>query len=172
MNLTLPGTLPGLLRRGSPVVMTVGTITHAGVLLSSGPYGATVAHSNGHNWRKKPIKPWPLERVALDLTDKTGRAHAAWWLAERLGLEALRTGVVAIRLQDVTEYSPDGRAVAFRTGVVWALGDERYDIGTPEVLAALADLDPHDPRLLEDGSRWVDAEALRLVALHVAGGGQ
>jgi hypothetical protein len=33
----------------------------------------------------------------------------------------------------------------------------------------LATLDPNDPRLLPDGSRWVDAEALRLVCLHVAG---
>jgi hypothetical protein len=34
---------------------------------------------------------------------------------------------------------------------------------------ALDDLDPEDPRLLPDGSRWVDAEALRRVVCHVAG---
>jgi hypothetical protein len=39
----------------------------------------------------------------------------------------------------------------------------------PQVLPALADLDPNDVRLLPDGSRWVDAEALRRVVLHVAG---
>jgi hypothetical protein len=33
----------------------------------------------------------------------------------------------------------------------------------------LADLDPNDDRLLPDGSRRVDAEALRRVVLHVAG---
>ena len=33
----------------------------------------------------------------------------------------------------------------------------------------LADLDPNDDRRLPDGSRWVDAEALRRVVLHVAG---
>lgn len=35
-----------------------------------------------------------------------------------------------------------------------------------EIKEACAHLDPDDPRLLEDGSRWVDAEALRLVCLH------
>lgn len=33
----------------------------------------------------------------------------------------------------------------------------------------LADLDPHDPTPLPDGSRRVDALALRSVCLHVAG---
>ncbi len=35
-------------------------------------------------------------------------------------------------------------------------------------VATLSNLDPSDPRLLPDGSRRVDAEALRLVCLHVA----
>jgi hypothetical protein len=37
------------------------------------------------------------------------------------------------------------------------------------VVPSLADLDPNDPRTLPDGSRWIDAEALRRVCLHVAG---
>jgi hypothetical protein len=32
---------------------------------------------------------------------------------------------------------------------------------------ALGEIEPTDDRRLADGSRWVDAEALRLVALHV-----
>ena len=36
-----------------------------------------------------------------------------------------------------------------------------------ELDPALAHLDPTDPRTLPDGSRWVDAEALRLVCLHL-----
>jgi len=163
----------------SPVVHSDGRRgVVVGLIATGGPDGTDLAPDVAWvAWRDDVLSGLPAEQVpvsdlALDLTDKTGRAHAAWWLAERLGLEALRTGVVAIRLQDVADYSTDGQALALETKVVWALGDERYDIGTPEVLAALADLDPHDPRLLEDGSRWVDAEALRLVCLHVAGGGQ
>jgi hypothetical protein len=36
------------------------------------------------------------------------------------------------------------------------------------IVPTLADLDPADPRLLPDGSRLVDALALRRVVLHVA----
>ena len=46
--------------------------------------------------------------------------------------------------------------------------DEPFD----GVVPALANLDPNDPRLLPDGSRWVDAEALRLVCLHAVGLGR
>ena len=54
----------------------------------------------------------------------------------------------------------DHRRVKFSTGT-----DSRFNFCVP----TLADLDPNDPRLLPDGSRWVDAEALRRVVLAVVG---
>jgi hypothetical protein len=48
-------------------------------------------------------------------------------------------------------------------GVFDASGQTWHDVPT------IADLDPTDHRRLPDGSRWVDAEALRRVVIHVAG---
>ncbi len=69
-DLTLPGTIPGLLRRGSPVIVVnaaigvVDEVTEVGVFATDG--GALHAYY--------------LDQVALDLTDPTGRIHAAWWV--------------------------------------------------------------------------------------------
>jgi len=67
--LTLPGTIPGLLRRGSPVI-------HA--LLWSG-----VVHEVAESSAVVCTTCYAMRDLALDLTDATGRAHAAWWLAEQ-----------------------------------------------------------------------------------------
>lgn len=77
---TLPGDIPGLLRRGSPVqalrhpdarstVITV-TAQHARVGF---PWVINDEHADAL---------W-LDRLVLDLTDPTGRAHAAWWVQEQ-----------------------------------------------------------------------------------------
>jgi len=50
------------------------------------------------------------------------------------------------------------------TGTWWTGSD-----GSPLPRALLADLNPNDDTRLPDGSRRVDAEALRRVVLHVAG---
>lgn len=88
MSLTLPGTLPGLFRRCSPIVITettgAGTCEiragQRGVVLltTSGDVGPVVALADG---RTLPI---PGEHLALDLTDATGRSHAAWWARPRI----------------------------------------------------------------------------------------
>ena len=80
-DLTLPGTIPGLLRRGSPVLSPGIT---GEVVLSREPRGfigeepvagALVAHpALGVQWLA-------LDDLALDLSDPTGRAHAAWWIS-------------------------------------------------------------------------------------------
>jgi len=77
--------------------------------------------------------------VALDLSDATGRAHAAWWYRARIGQQKFATVLEIPLLED------------------WKRDD-----------TMLSDLDLDDPRALPDGSRWVDAEALRRVCLHVA----
>ena len=90
-DLTLPGTIPGLIRRGSPVVFVRGS--------------AYAAYSGGRGMLIHPSEPargsmpysfgWPVAMcdtthdrvcyaegtdIALDLTDATGRIHALWWL--------------------------------------------------------------------------------------------
>ena len=80
---TLPASIPGLLRRGSPVVAT--KRTHAGV--PAGHAGIAVVRLRRAVWSVAwhPYSgPSPAQQsvIGLDLTDATGRAHAAWWLAE------------------------------------------------------------------------------------------
>lgn len=79
---TLPGSIPGLLRRGSPVLVPVSRrvraigrlalvlghgIDHDGVLVTADGPAVWEAPSDVH----------------LDLSDPTGRAHAAWWAIPR-----------------------------------------------------------------------------------------
>lgn len=154
-TLTLPGTIPGLLRRGSPVWHPrLGAKT---------PCVVVACHTNdrtarvGYPW---PIDgedgdTWALDALDLDLTEATGRAHAAWWLDTACDRAGTWCGALGWRFRQYSE-------VEWRFGP-WSSLPDGY------TCRALADLDPSDPRLLPDGSRWVDAEALRLVVLHVAG---
>lgn len=76
-TLTLPGDIPGLLRRGSPVLDRG----------SRGIYLRPDRSSNGQAHRVAldygALGSIPLPLLALDLTDATGRAHAAWWAIEQ-----------------------------------------------------------------------------------------
>jgi hypothetical protein len=102
----------------------------------------------------------PLHRLLLDLTDATGRAHAAWWLADRYGRDHDEIPVAGPLHRGSGEwvmYAPTS-----------ARADDWLRFG-PKSVPSLADLDPADHRLLPDGSRWEEAEALRRVVLHVAG---
>lgn len=73
-DLTLPGELPGLLRYPSPLAGN-----YQAVLSVDGDEALVVYedHRGDHGSRWEP-----LCALALDLTDPTGRVHAAWW-AER-----------------------------------------------------------------------------------------
>lgn len=143
-DLTLPGTIPGLLRRGSPVRMEwvirngsrFDARGHVYALPETGRALWFCAHPDiGCDNRA-------FDFLRLDLTDATGRAHAAWWLDATLRK-------VPPHLQSWTIPMYEGLSSAY-----------------PELLVHL---DPAGPRALPDGTRWVDAEALRLVCLHVAG---
>jgi hypothetical protein len=98
----------------------------------------------------------------LDLEDATGRAHAAWWLAAKVTKHPI---ILSARLgYRHSEYG----------GFGWWLDWESPTMTGEAMLnepieQALSGLNLHDPRILPDGSRWVDAEALRLVCLHVGG---
>ncbi len=99
---TLPGDIPGLLLRGSPVVIDFwrahchnleatgdpdldgrpedfrcsGCITS----VDDGVFFAAWLSSEGEDGGADDIhQDW----MTLDLTDRTGRAHAAWWVRER-----------------------------------------------------------------------------------------
>jgi len=155
-DLTLPGDIPGLLRRGSTVLAfryagETPAICLGATYTPDGNIGDWVhivvnGHADAH----------PARSVALDLTDATGRAHAAQWLGSQRGLSG---GMAA----DLRRSIGSGIVLS-----VWAPGWSSA-VWTPADVPALAGLDPNDTRMLPDGSRWVDAEALRLVCLHVAG---
>jgi hypothetical protein len=76
--LTLPGTIPGLLRRCSPVVahvsMAAGDVFFAAgaraVVFDVDPDAGLLSIEGG--W-------FAPAQWSLDLSDPTGRAHAAWW---------------------------------------------------------------------------------------------
>ena len=148
--LTLPGTYPGLLRECSPVVDR----GQPGVYYSPyRPEGSKGRHFIflTHMHRAGSV---PLYALSLRLTSATGRAHANWWL--RGG----KTGG-----PDCSVYLGVGEVVYF---------DGYAECRSPEwggsllgIVPALGGLDPNDPRLLPDGSRYIDALALKLVCEHV-----
>lgn len=82
-TLTLPGIIPNLLRRGSPVTLrprVYGEVTlmHGGQgVVHDAARGVAVVDTFGGSPR---VVRYGREDVALDLADPTGRAHAAWWL--------------------------------------------------------------------------------------------
>jgi hypothetical protein len=105
MTPALPGLIPGLLRRCSPVVTTeeldsgisqldVLPAGCRGVILWLDSECAEVALCDARG------EPWGLMRVelsalSLDLADPAGRAHAAWWVMPR-------TRGCTMRLSDIS----------------------------------------------------------------------
>ena len=76
------GSVPGLLRRGSPVVVIDGPahfLGRRGTVHALDEWGqASIAFDGCVS-----VVIVMLSRLALDLTDRTGRIHAAWWLGAR-----------------------------------------------------------------------------------------
>lgn len=78
-ELTLPGDIPGLLRRCSPVRVKSQYSGWAGSFpcIVMGIHGTVLVKSD------LGAEVWtPPGNVVLDITDATGRAHAAWWAWE------------------------------------------------------------------------------------------
>lgn len=78
----VPGFLPGLLRRGSPVINYDGT--ERGVVVSL--EGGSCIYVAIRTADERPAKRvewfgYTARSWQIDLTDPTGCAHAAWWLA-------------------------------------------------------------------------------------------
>jgi hypothetical protein len=99
MTPTLPGTIPGLLRRCSPVFAPVSATVRAtgrraiveGEHLDAG----LVLLADG--------TLEPAEMLSLDLSDPTGRAHAARWLFERPGAGSVHRWPT-VTIGDLTYY--------------------------------------------------------------------
>jgi len=108
---------------------------------------------------------WPKENLGVRFNDATGRAHAAiWWLASQI-----------FRVQPIERWAWQHQYGEREWGIThgyypnqtdmqWWAPYENFGGG---VVAALAELEPDDPQLLEDGSRRVDALAQKAVCLHV-----
>lgn len=159
-DLTLPGTIPGLLRRGSPV-------------LDRGVPGVYLRSVQGDDFAKigllhGEVGMLPLSLVELDLTDATGRAHAAWWLDQKCDRHGTWAGAALwhVRRGDLSDDE-------VTWGPYWTSRPPDLKCLAAYCCRSLADLDPGDCRELADGSYWTDAEALRRVVLHLAkdGGG-
>lgn len=156
--LRFPADVPGLLRRGSPVWM-------AWLPAGAEPVAICSPHRDSNGEHRVCVSDGSasplLSLLSLDLTDATGRAHLAWWLAVRM-YEADGPYITACVLP--------GRAVGpLRFGLSTISADEGARWRSHDAFNVTDHLDPHDPRLLPDGSRLVDALALSLVARHVAG---
>lgn len=147
-SLTLPGEIPGLLRRGSPVqVRDVGRF----YLVSWDDRTALVVGTT------QEVYVESIHGVGLDLSATTGRFHAALWLANRHfgGFKA-----------DAAMFVPSNGGWTLLANNAHASFKAR--IGRRKA-AFLRDLDWQDQRAFPDGSRWVDAEALRRLVLAAAG---
>ena len=166
--LVLPGKIDALLRRCSPgVYETVDAASDVGAMVSqrcvvgliqSGGLGGCASVSFEQEGVPLQEDEVLLSDIALDLTYATGRVHAAWWLADALPDEAHAGVHAAMELwlrRNCTE--------AERLQMWEELGEWSGEYGS----GILDYLDPSDPTPLPDGSRWVDAEALRRVVLHV-----
>ena len=161
-KITLPGSIPGLLRQGSPVILEdIDCI----VLEAIGREGVIVAERRG-------TFSTSAHMICVNLENPTGRAHAIWWLAGKTKIKFTSFNQISfcvtlpttsrwgLRVDDSREDDEDDL-------VVWSAENSRDYYHTK--IDALTGLNCNDEALLADGSRWVDAEALRRICLHVAG---
>jgi len=172
-KITLPGSIPGLLRRCSPVINTGvlrAKFMEEGIIVSrvERRKGIEVAFDNDESLMSRQ------EQFALDLEDPTGRQHAIWWLAENAISKAGKLAFVSLtHIRFATGWYNRWNLMAddFRNEIdgtemisFWKYDGSLYNIA----IESLKDLDSGNETKLGDGSLWVDAEALRRICLHVA----
>ena len=159
-DLTLPP-IPGLARRTTPMIDDYG---RRGVVSALTANDWTIALDDIDEQPKRAIGPLPIVGWSVDLANATGRAHAARWLAAKLAPDDgpyLDASVMPGRTIGPTLFGLATTSVY--EGQRWR---RLRDVSPFEVCDGL---DPFLDRRLPDDSRWVDAEALRRVVLHVAG---
>ena len=74
---SLPGEIPGLLRRASPVVIAD---AFRGVVVEDPSGCSSTLVTVERDEDTMGLRLEMLHALALDLSDPTGRAHAAWWV--------------------------------------------------------------------------------------------
>lgn len=171
-HLALTATVPGLLQRGSPVIILFSSAAIHGVCLNSGLIavrdgGVADLYDVGYS-EEDHVRP---EQVYLDLSCITGRIHAGLWLTstrddfpwdKRL---LARSGECKLR-QVHRAGHPAGVAWAdYCCGTGWIDGGQ--GLSKKRVVPALAGLDPDDSTILPDGTRRVDALGLLEVCNYV-----
>lgn len=157
-DLTLPAFIPGLIRNGTPLMVWGGHTRWPALAMG---FSETVGagsrewlHVANHGFPNR-IDLVKTASASVDLTDATGRDHAAKCLG-RAGGDGDPLAAWMIRPLSGHRWSLGVATSTYLAGRIWALD-------------CPIDLDPNDDTRLPDGSRRVDAEALRLVMLHVFG---
>lgn len=89
LDLTLPGTLPDLLRVTSPIVLQTGSGLARGVVVGpamdlAAPGSWEVAWTPLEGDLGATLDDLPLSALHLDLSNETGRTHALWWAGVRV----------------------------------------------------------------------------------------
>ena len=158
---TLPGDIPGLLRRGAPVI-----IGGAQVLM-------TEAYKQGQSLRAcfdqyastfplQEMEPEAFEIAELDLSEPAGRDIAARWMAERLGMGI---GLTAPGFAFIDNRPIDASCAWVMAGD-WGSSSFRFAFcATPP--GAISIRHRVIPGLPLDPAQGV--EAMRLCVLHLAG---
>lgn len=163
-DLILPGDIPGLLRRGSPVLVDTPLRVNGGgapaLVLTPGRRIACIQSASATLDVDVLGGVFP-EHIHLDLTDPTGRCHAAWWLMRYKRPAMVETHASWGPYSQGLDWGHSALLPALHTGS----GQSYY---YSEVNDLCPDLNWHDRRVLSDGSKWVYAEALRRMVLHVA----
>jgi len=80
---TLHGTIPGLLRQTSPIIVTRGQhVDRRGVVIEVDPDGSHAVVGLQATREDDASVEWlPIDTLALDLRVATGLIHAVWWMA-------------------------------------------------------------------------------------------
>lgn len=118
----------------------------------------------------QPLRDVPVRRVRLTTIDSATRDRIARWMADQIGDGSACTAPDWLPTE---RWSSPGVGAYQKAGGYWSLNTRRRfahfsadgRVGT--FVPGLAALDPHDGRTLPDGSRWVDAAALAVVARHL-----
>jgi hypothetical protein len=158
--ITLPGDIPGLLRRGAPVFIDDHRLDGPDVVLRMMGAEADVACTDlphRHPWWTR----LGLHRLSLDLRDEAGVDRAARWLVERTEPH-VRVRVTAPRWEGIGErrWTLDGR-IHFHPKWGDDSGEPMAPTGRTLHVPALASIPVDHPD--------ADLLALRAVVLHVAG---
>ena len=119
-DLTLPGAIPGLLRRCSCIVVTGGRYAGRRGILAEDPDGCprVLVLLDASGGDDVVLEVLDVSDIALDLSDPTGLIHAVWWMAS-LDEQRFPAAVLALGL-----YGP-AFDVAFEQALIGRPLDER-----------------------------------------------